>query len=95
MNCTKCIVRSLRANSRAPSDHGSIYGSGELLLDARDHDVARRLQDDHEEEGEGCLQYGFLPPPRPLASGFENEACCPSQPQEDANGKLARSWSEA
>ena len=53
MNCTKCIVRSLRANSRAPSDHGSIYGSGELLLDARDHDVARRLQDDHEEEGEG------------------------------------------
>ena len=53
MNCTKCIVRSLRANSRAPSGHGSICGSGELLLDARDHDVARRLQDDyHEEEGE-------------------------------------------
>ena len=43
---------------------------------------------------EGCLRYGFLPPPRPLASGCENEACCPSQPQEDANGKLARSWSE-
>ena len=34
------------------------------------------------------VRYGFLPPPRPLASGCENEACCPSQPQEDANGKL-------
>jgi len=40
------------------------------------------------------VRYGFLPPPRPLASGCENETCCPSQPQEDANGKLARSWSE-
>ena len=34
------------------------------------------------------VRSGFLPPPRPLTSGCESETCCPSQPQENSNGKL-------
>ena len=60
-----------------------------------ERDVALGVHDDaHEGVGVGvgrdASTVRVFTPPRPLASGCENETCYPSQPQEDANGKLAR-----